>query len=81
MWEHYITTSNVLQVEQIIYNAVKSNLDSMQNLGFDPQPRPKCSAWSSASLTRSSSKLTWKVEVKIAAIDKTQQNRLMLGTT
>jgi hypothetical protein len=34
----YITTSNILQPVQQMYNAVKANLVSMQNFGFNLQP-------------------------------------------
>lgn len=51
--------SKVLQPVQRMYNAVIPNLVSMQNFGFNAQPRSRWSAWTSASLMRSSSKLTW----------------------
>ena len=55
---YYITTSNILQLIQQMYNAVKSNLVSTQNLGFDLQPRSRCSACTSASRIRNKSKFT-----------------------
>lgn len=65
---NYITTSKVLQSWQTINNAVRPNLVSMQNFGFNLQPRSRCSSWAPPSRICNTSRLIWNDEPVISVV-------------